>query len=329
MVSQKQLIANQKNALKSTGPKTKEGKARSSRNALKHGLLSREVVITEGEGAEDQQAFDDLLDDLVKQYQPVGPVEEMLVQKIAFCSWRQHRAARYETGLICIRHDQLKDDFYAQQENKTDKQIDEEIDEINKKNVELNDALEKITASLDRNAFFQDISDSFTWRDIESQYIYSKCDNNDLGEEFQKETQIRLEILVDDILANGSEGSTIEFYQKVQQRLHAKGYSDQQIWKLHIDTCREQIKANENEIENLNQQKAENKLKISALNKSAALPNPHEMNNLMRYETNIDRQLYKALRELKRCQRLRAGDNLPAPAQIDVNVDPVISQLLQ
>jgi hypothetical protein len=49
MASEKQVLANQQNALKSTGPKTDEGKAIAARNSLKHGLLAKEVVITEGE----------------------------------------------------------------------------------------------------------------------------------------------------------------------------------------------------------------------------------------------------------------------------------------
>ena len=67
MISEKQLLANQQNALKSTGPKTNEGRAISARNSLKHGLLAKEVVITEVEGAEDKAAFDSLVSDLVKR----------------------------------------------------------------------------------------------------------------------------------------------------------------------------------------------------------------------------------------------------------------------
>ena len=50
MATKKQIAANRKNAKKSTGPKTAKGKARSSRNALKHGLLSRQVVLADEDG---------------------------------------------------------------------------------------------------------------------------------------------------------------------------------------------------------------------------------------------------------------------------------------
>ena len=82
MTSPKQIEANKKNARKG-GVKTEAGKAIVKYNALKHGLLAKEVVITVGEGAECPNEFNGLLHDLLKQLQAVGPVEEMLVEKIA------------------------------------------------------------------------------------------------------------------------------------------------------------------------------------------------------------------------------------------------------
>ncbi len=62
-----------------------------SRNAIKHGLLAREVVITAGDGEESLQEFHDLLEKLCEQYEPVGVLEDSLVQTIATCWWRKAR----------------------------------------------------------------------------------------------------------------------------------------------------------------------------------------------------------------------------------------------
>ena len=61
--SEKQRLANRKNARKSTGPRTVRGKARSARNALKHGLLAKDVVLHGPDATEHQAAFDALLAD--------------------------------------------------------------------------------------------------------------------------------------------------------------------------------------------------------------------------------------------------------------------------
>jgi hypothetical protein len=108
MVSQKQLEANRKNAKKG-GVEMPEGKAIAKYNALKHGLLAREVVVATGEGAEDPQEFDALSQDLKAQLLPQGTLEEMLVEKTAGAYWRLRRAHRYEAGLIRRRSWNLPD----------------------------------------------------------------------------------------------------------------------------------------------------------------------------------------------------------------------------
>ena len=63
-VSERRLQANRKNALRSTGPRTVRGKTIVARNAIKHGFLAREVVITAGEGKETLEEFQSLIDGL-------------------------------------------------------------------------------------------------------------------------------------------------------------------------------------------------------------------------------------------------------------------------
>jgi hypothetical protein len=95
MSSEKRIAANRKNARRSTGPKTPEGKARSSRNARKHGLLSKDITLPEENPGDFRQLLQAYCDDL----QPVGETEEFLVHEIATCQWRLERARRSDTGL--------------------------------------------------------------------------------------------------------------------------------------------------------------------------------------------------------------------------------------
>lgn len=79
-----------------TGPRTPEGKAASSRNALKHGLTSRQVVIK----GESQEEFDALLQQVIQDRQPVGALESELTTEIAACAWRLNRARNQEAHLL-------------------------------------------------------------------------------------------------------------------------------------------------------------------------------------------------------------------------------------
>jgi hypothetical protein len=92
MTTQRQINANRRNAKRSTGPATEAGRARSSRNALKHGLTAREFTIDEREA----NALAAFLDDIVEVLGPVGALEDELAQRVALCSWRLRRIARLE-----------------------------------------------------------------------------------------------------------------------------------------------------------------------------------------------------------------------------------------
>ena len=96
--SQKQIEANRKNAQKSTGPKSENGKSRVSKNAYKHGIFSHDTVIEFGSGLEDPAEFDRVLSELWEHWCPEGGLEEILVKHIAVNYWRLKRVYRYEIG---------------------------------------------------------------------------------------------------------------------------------------------------------------------------------------------------------------------------------------
>jgi hypothetical protein len=111
MTSFRQIEANRRNARKSTGPITQEGKQRSRCNAVRHGLTA-ETVIGALEDAEDYQAFEAAI---IADYDAQSAVERELVLRLASLLWRLRRATTMETGLFEIQAEQLKEFKRARQ----------------------------------------------------------------------------------------------------------------------------------------------------------------------------------------------------------------------
>ena len=105
MTSMKQIEANRRNSLKSTGPKTEAGKQASRCNAVRHGLMA-ETVIGTLEDAEDYKAFELAI---TADYDAQSAVERELVLRLASLLWRLRRATTIETGLFEIQADHLSD----------------------------------------------------------------------------------------------------------------------------------------------------------------------------------------------------------------------------
>ena len=98
MSTKSQIKANRQNAQKSTGPKTNEGKAAVSQNAIKHGLFAAEAVIS-GENQADYEAFHD---QYLAELLPVGMAESVLAERVISLSWRLRRAERMQNQSIDV-----------------------------------------------------------------------------------------------------------------------------------------------------------------------------------------------------------------------------------
>jgi hypothetical protein len=105
MTSLRQIEANRRNAIRSTGPNTEEGKRRSRRNAVRHGL-SAETVIEIVEDVEDYRAFEAAI---IADYDAQTAVERELVLRLASLLWRLRRATSIETDLLRIQAEILRD----------------------------------------------------------------------------------------------------------------------------------------------------------------------------------------------------------------------------
>ena len=111
MTSFRQIEANRRNALRSTGPKTDAGKQVSRRNAVRHGLTA-ETVIGALEDAEDYNAFEAAI---IADYDAQSAVERELVLRLASILWRLRRANAMETGLFVIQAEHLRDHRQSRQ----------------------------------------------------------------------------------------------------------------------------------------------------------------------------------------------------------------------
>ena len=92
MATKKQIAANRRNALKSTGPRTDRGKAVSRFNALRHSLRAKSHSLSIGSLDELRQ----IRSDYIQSFQPQTPKQDDLVLRMAFARWQMLRWQRVE-----------------------------------------------------------------------------------------------------------------------------------------------------------------------------------------------------------------------------------------
>lgn len=294
----KQIAANRRNAALSTGPRTESGKAIACRNSLKHGLLAKEIVIDAGEGAESQDEFNAVLLDLQAQFDPQGPLEEMLVEKIAVAYWRLRRAHRYEVGLIRKNLDNASEEYYApdRYEPSATKTPDDQID------VQIGEVRE-----LRRS-----------WQDDKDQFTKMCADGKDLQEIYEWESNWDW---LFDVASETVDDISGESPATVRNSLNEAGWTDDAIWQAHIEICTEQMRAQDQAIRQLQDQKRKNQHALQVCHKVGCIPETRDLDRLLKYEGSIERQFYKAIDQLERLQRIRAGDHVPAPVNVDLAVN--------
>jgi hypothetical protein len=250
-ISPRKLAANQENARRSTGPQTPEGKARVRHNALKHGLLAKEVIVPVGDEQENRAEFDLLLNDLWQHYAPVGPVEKFLVEKIATACWRLRRATRAEVGELGLE--------FA-------------------KTVGSGVALAEMVAKMQKEVEEADPNADFgIWLQIDGAAT--------LRSGFLEKRVLNLDI------------------DKAAAYINTLGPAERKPWLLQALE-----KARQDHLEHERQEEAQ--AHRQALRAQRSLP--QIVDKILRYETTIDRQLYRAITELEKLQAARRRTSSPA-----------------
>lgn len=297
-----QIEANRENATYSTGPKSPEGKALIRRNALKHGLLSKEVVIQDGEGKENKAEFRTLLHSLWDYLQPEGPVEEILVERIATSYWRLRRVLKCEVGEI---RKQLDSASYRELFNRAD-QVAEA-----KKFLVLGGSKETLKKSSFGLTYLLEVLE-----DVKAEVEEEGCLSERAKEQLIKN------------FGDDENGITHWCYAFTRMALEAKGGAEenpnQPPGALPPDKCKEAI------LKLLDEEKAklvglkaiieENELmELDAKCKSFVLPPKEAVEKILRYESSIERQLYRAMNQLERIQRQRRGEVVPPPISVELS----------
>lgn len=300
----KQVAANRANASKSTGPKSESGKKIACRNSLKHGLLAKEIVIDTGDGAENQDDFNRLLTDLHRHFNPQGTLEEMLVEKIVVAYWRLRRAHRYEVGLLRKDMDNAIVDFFEpdsfglEPKNKSENEIEEEISQMQ-----------------------SGIKD---WRAFKQRLRKMYKEGDDLDATYSDDFGDIWDVLHDKVSEEDSyvvEQDLLYEPKKLREYLNQRGWSDADIWQAHLDICDEYITSCYQSVRALEKDKQITRNALQIQMKLNSIPQGKELERLLKYEGTIEKQFYKAINQLERLQRLRHGDIVAAPLDIEVNVN--------
>jgi len=97
MTSNKQIEANRKNSQKSTGPSSMEGKAIVAKNAMRHGILSTQVLVDDDE----KELCINFYEMMRGQLEPRGDFQGFLVDRIISTAWRLRRIVHIETLILC------------------------------------------------------------------------------------------------------------------------------------------------------------------------------------------------------------------------------------
>tara|TARA_R100000789_G_scaffold61018_1_gene58372 strand:- start:155 stop:607 length:453 start_codon:yes stop_codon:yes gene_type:complete len=103
MTSERQRAANRRNAQLSTGPRTPEGRAISSRNSEQHGVLSQRVTTD----VEENEIYERMLNSFMEEYGPRSETEILLVERLANLFWRERRLIQTERSQLSMQQDDV------------------------------------------------------------------------------------------------------------------------------------------------------------------------------------------------------------------------------
>lgn len=327
MASAAKIAANRRNATKSTGPKTLAGKKASAMNATRHALLSVAPVLPTVERAEAWEAH---RSSTFASLSPVGYLEAVLADRVASLLWRLGRVTRYETENTASELETVEEDLSEELEEEqrlsflrspiggrsegrpvlgtTPAEIRDEL-EKRKEKVRSFDALLR-DARTDEDAVRPDAAEAVLLQvavkadvelsDVELPFLPPEAD--ELG--WSKWTGWTKKLVFD---VAGAILSASKW-----------GKNEDPLTALVLAgaAAEADVRAAEDALRDV-------EAEIERKTRSRVLLSAEGLEKVARYETHLERSLYKALHELQRLQAARTGAGVaPLALDVDVSVGP-------
>lgn len=304
MTSPKKLEANRRNALKSTGPRTPAGKARSSRNGARHGLYAVDPALP---GLERRETWEAHREGVLRSLAPDGYLEEVLSERVAFLLWRLRRVARYEREAVLASWKRAEDvpSFHAVAGG-TSLLSPEDYRSAREEAAQDLRFLESLAglpedARLDR----EDAASAF-WA------VHHEADERVETEGFSVSVP-GLPDGEDDFDAFDAWTAGL-FRVAVETYAGAVGSSPEVFYRETLDALRyKRDTAERNEKKAFEARQAERHERL--------LLKGELVDKVTKYETTVERSLFRTLHELQRLQAARAGGPVLAPVAVDVDVE--------
>jgi hypothetical protein len=280
-----QVEANRANARQSTGPKTAVGKASSRWNAMKRGILAREVVLHDPSGGERSDEFQTVHRQFWDELAPVGHVEGVLVERMVTAHWRLRRVLIAERGEIARRQGKADQVFVALEEAGLTKAMD---------------VLRRVRGSVEKDGELSAGAMEHVTRAFGSE-------SNSITRGLQR--------VWEDSLRTPESLLTPEELAGLTPEARADALRAGRRERMLTFIGRE-LDRRERELTDIREREERD---AQARRDASFLPSPRVLDQIWRYETMLERQFYRAMNQLERLQRARRGEVVPPPLTMEVS----------
>lgn len=280
-----------------TGPRTPEGKERSKRNATKHAIFSR-VVVLKGESSEE---YEELLNGLREAFQPRETDEDILVEILATTVWRRRRVLIAEGAEIQMQTQFLEWDQRTQQRLEAEK---------------VGTRIEKPSLTLEDRS---ETSEPGLISSIGNSEVLSRCIELlvRVRQVFEREgfDSDECDAILKRIYGDNTHlrETLKDRYSSWSEAPETKSADRKALMFTEIDAEMKRLK----EAREVQLSIASDRIKLERLRRS--VPDSPSLDRLLRYEASLDRTIDRTLSQLERLQRMRKGQPVPPEIQLKVS----------